>query len=173
MDWHKQNDLLSDIIWNMSQEFENIKTEILDFRESSDVKHEIAKQKVQQSTAEDRKVLVDSEVKTIFEEIRDSGLVTLKAENKGGAGLLRKLFGNKKGTPSYIPAQVIDSYYYISLRFDEDKDTFSEVRIAAIDGRLNIAHGYNRVDFTVIPGGGLADAIIEGLKNPLRVMDGF
>jgi hypothetical protein len=157
----------------MSQEFENIKTEILDFRESSDKKHELAKQKIQQSTAEDRKVLVDSGIKKIFEEIRDSGLVTLKVADKNGIGVIKKFFGGKKKAQKYTPAQVIDSYYYISLRFDEDKDTFSEVRIAAIDGRLSIAHGYNRVDFTVIPDGGLADAIIEGLKNPLRVMDGF
>jgi hypothetical protein len=116
---------------------------------------------------------MDSGVKSVFEEIRDNGLVTLRPGSDEGIGRIKKFLSLKKKRHTFVPAQVIDSYYYISLRFDEFKNTSSEIRIAAIDGRLNIAHGYNRVDFTVIPDGGLADAIVEGLKNPLQVREGF
>jgi hypothetical protein len=157
----------------MSQTFENIKNDVLNFRNDTEKNKTQAQQLAQQSTAQDRKVLIDSGVKSVFEEIRDSGLVVLRPNNGKKTGFMRKLFRLKNKERAFVPAQVIDSYYYISLRFDEYKNTASEIRIAAIDGRLNIAHGYNRVDFTVISDGGLADAIVEGLKNPLRIRDGF
>ena len=157
----------------MSEVFDNIKNEIIDFRDEQDKKRVLAAELIAQRIEEDRVMLENSGVRPIFEEIRDSGLVKLRAKKPSSFGWVKKLVGNNETELDYVPAVIVDSRIYLSLRFDQRRDGCSEVRIAAIRGQLNIAHGYNRVDYTPIAEGGLADAIIEGLKNPLRVRVGF
>lgn len=151
----------------MSQVFNDIHKEMSNYFKEVEANRGLAKKAVQEQVEDDKKVLEKSGVKEIFEEIRDSGLVKLREVDRSKKGFFRKLFYDDE--KEYVPAEIVDNKFSISLRFDEHADGCSEVRIAVIRGELNIAHGYNRVDYTPIGKGNLADAIIEGLKNPLHV----
>ena len=139
----------------MSEVFDNIKNEIIDFRDDLDKKRALAAELIEQRVEADRIMLENSGVRPILEEIRDSGLVKLKIKKQyKQLSWIKKLFGNEEtAIDYYVPAQIVDNQIYLSLRFDERRDGCSEVRIAAIGGRLNIAHGYNRVDYTPIGDG--------------------
>ncbi len=154
---------------NMSQVFDDVHKEISTYFKEVEARRGLARKAVQEQVEEDKKILDKSGVKQIFEEIRDSGLVKLKSIDKSKQGLFKKMFSISDNDLDYVPAEIIDNRFSISLRFDEHADGCSEVRIAVIRGELNIAHGYNRVDYTPIGKESLADAIVEGLKNPLHV----
>ncbi|NTW61315.1 hypothetical protein HGB24_01330 [Candidatus Saccharibacteria bacterium] len=159
----------------MSQVFDRIHKEISDYKKDQEKRREIAKKSIEEALAEDRAILNKSGVKEIFEEIRKSGLVKLRSERQGKkTGFWAKLFSEdeayaKPSELDYVPAEIIDNGYSISLRFDEGPDGCSEIRIAVIGGELNVAHGYNRVDYTPIGPGEIADAIVDSIKNPLRI----
>ncbi|MFZ2125864.1 MAG: hypothetical protein WA087_04075 [Candidatus Saccharimonadales bacterium] len=155
--------------------FQTIHHEITEYQKELEERRKIARKSVEETLAEDRAILQKSGVKEIFEEIRRSGLVKLKpnVESKK-RGFFAGLFSDEpendtKNQLDYVPAEIIDNGYSISLRFDELPNGCSEVRIAVINGALNIAHGYNRVDYTPVEKGDITGAIIDGLKNPLRV----
>jgi len=154
----------------MSQILDEIKTEVNNYRKEIDIKREREAALLEQKIEADRVLLENSGIKQIFEEVRDSGLIKLRSKNIRERGWLYKiLHKDQENELDYIPAEIVDNSIYISLRFDEGRNGCSEVRIAAIGGRLNIAHGYNRVDYTPIEDNELAQAIIDGIKNPLRV----
>lgn len=159
----------------MSQIFQTIHNEITSYQKQLEERRKIARKSIEETLAEDRAILEKSGVKEIFEEMRRSGLVKLKPKiEEKKRGFFASLFNDdpdedKVNQLSYVPAEIIDNGYSISLRFDEQPDGCSEVRIAVISGALNIAHGYNRVDYTPIEKGDITGAIIDGLKNPLRV----
>jgi len=156
----------------MSQVFESIHHEITSYQKQLEARRREAKKSIDETLAEDRAILEKSGVKAIFEEIRKSGLVKLRLKDKPKKrGWFTKLFSEEEIDDGldYIPAEIIDNGYSISLRFDENPDGCSEVRIAVLRGELNIAHGYNRVDYTPVGSDGLTGAIIDGLKNPLRI----
>jgi hypothetical protein len=158
-----------------SQIFDTIHHEITSYQKQLEERRKVARKSVEETLAEDRAIMQKSGVKEIFEEIRRSGLVKLKPTiERKKRGFFADLFAddsdeeNKKQL-DYVPAEIIDNGYSISLRFDELPNGCSEVRIAVINGALNIAHGYNRVDYTPVEKGDITGAIIDGLKNPLRV----
>lgn len=154
----------------MSQVYDDIKKEYFNFQRQLDKEHEIKARLLIQGLDEDRRLLEASSVRQIFEEIRDNGLVKLRTKKTRKLGKLSELFGKKViDGKDYIPARIFDNGIYISLQFDERPDGYSEVRIAAINGVLNVAHGYNRVDYMAVENGKIKEAIIEGLKNPLRI----
>jgi len=128
----------------MSQAYDDIKKEYSDFQRQLDKEREIKARLLVQELDEDRKLLEASGVRQIFEEIRDNGLVKLKPNKIFKLGKFSKLFGDKTvDEKDYVPARIADNGIYISLQFDERPDGYSEVRIAAINGAINVGHGYN------------------------------
>lgn len=158
----------------MSQLFDEIKKEYSEFQDEVSKKRQQHAEYVKKVIDEDRAFLEACGVKKIFEEIRDSGIVKLKMKKVRKISQLNRFFKkNDTEEKYYEPAQIVDGGMYISLRFDERDDSFSEVRVAADKGELFIAHGYNRVDYTKIDKTKLKEAIVEALKNPLILLDSY
>jgi hypothetical protein len=158
----------------MSQVYDDIKKEYSDYQRQLDKEREIKARLLVKELDEDRKLLEASGVRQIFEEIRDNGLVKLRPKKIFKLGKFSKLFGKKTvEEKDYAPARIVDNGIYISLQFDERSDGYSEVRIAAINGVVNVGHGYNRVDYKAVENGKIKEAVIDGLKNPLRIGRGY
>lgn len=192
----------------MSREFESIRKSVEEFQQNNasqrqiEEKKRIKKEKDRdrrylQSVEKNKAFLIDSGVKSLFEEIIESGLV--KGSNDPVTEIVpiykknflgKKIFDHNeiKTVCSYTPAYICESRHdtlnyqspvSMSLIFDSWVTTgwdidfiygHKEVEIAVIEDELNLV-GYDHKHFksTYIPikEGQLANTITEAIKNPV------
>lgn len=177
-------------------DFKKIQSEITNFRndveKDKELKAESEARLLKEKIEKGSLLLEKSGVMPLLEEIRDSSLVIsrLKTEDELKQMNRFKFFGRAEKKIDYIPAEIvshtphkIDDEFSISLEFNHvvwyDDYTphvdHEEIRIVVAGDELYLASpcehkagNTHKYDCTLIRKGKLAEAVIEGIKRPLK-----
>jgi len=175
----------------MNERFESIKKEVAEFRGKLEYENKIEAELIHERIEKDKDLLETLGVLELFEEIRDKGLV--KSRLKTTEELSRRpiFFASREDKLDYIPARICrgvnchnigrsdiaedDVLVHASLEFDDmivgSSRCYSVVRIAVVGEGLSLV-SYNQEtyeqEYTPIAEGKLAEAVVEGIKNPLK-----